>query len=442
MDSEDNFTSGEEDNNDINSEDDFILDKCHEKACVLNQFAKDIDKINEKGTYYILDFNIVNATLVTNINLEFTKEYQNLYNVTNTIKIKMDFQSSYLKGTFKPIITIIDGGSLTFQIINTINYLIHDFYIVYSDIKQNFIEAILDRIKDRVYRPGARCVNCDQNLPIIGLKPTTCDKQLCYFQYTELGLQSNLLEDIRRDTITFDLLVNLTYATTTSNRADKIMNPFPERFNDYPDKYNYIKKLILAVGSLQELCDTQFKSLTDFRDYLNILANQGDIYYLLQWIYYSNRTHLTYQKEKIILDNINKKLPPYKHCFQILSNTPEKEAQFQELSLKHENHFGFHGSSLENWHSILRLSLKNYSNTDKMTCGAAFGPGIYLADDYNISLSYTKSGVITENSILPKQISLMLLCQIVNDGSSDYTKPSHYVIKEEKLVSMKYLFIL
>ena len=438
MDTDDNFTTSEDDNTDI---DDLEFDE-YDNVDVLNQFTIDIDKINEKGQYYILDYNPKSNVLETSIPLEFTKEYQSLYNVSDSIRIKMDFNYNYLKGTIKPVIQLSGGGSLTFQIGNTINYLIDDLYIIYSDNKQNFIEVILDRIKERIYNPGTYCVNCDQELPIIGMKPTTCNKQLCYFQYTELGLQSNLLEDIRRDTITFDLLVNLTYATTINNRADKIMNPFPERFDEYPDKYNYIKTLILAVGSLQELCETQFKTLTEFRDYLNTLANQGDIYYLLQWIYYSNRTHLIYQTEKVILDKIDIKLPFYKHCFQILSNTPEKEAQFQELSQKHENHYGFHGSSLENWHSILRLSLKNYSNTDKMTCGAAYGPGIYLADDYNTSLSYTKSGQITGNSILPKQISLMLLCQIVNDGTDGYTKPCHYVIKDEKLVSMKYLFIL
>jgi hypothetical protein len=36
----------------------------------------------------------------------------------------------------------------------------------------------------------------------------------------------------------------------------------------------------------------------------------------------------------------------------------------------------FHGSSIENWYSILYNSLQNYSHTKKMQNGAAFGDGM------------------------------------------------------------------
>jgi len=44
--------------------------------------------------------------------------------------------------------------------------------------------------------------------------------------------------------------------------------------------------------------------------------------------------------------------------------------------------------SFGNWHCILRRGLKNYSNTELMSCGAAHGAGIYLAQDSGTSLGY------------------------------------------------------
>lgn len=48
----------------------------------------------------------------------------------------------------------------------------------------------------------------------------------------------------------------------------------------------------------------------------------------------------------------------------------------------------FHGSPYHNWHSIMRNGLKNYSGTDKMTSGQAYGPGIYFSDDLSFSFAY------------------------------------------------------
>ena len=50
--------------------------------------------------------------------------------------------------------------------------------------------------------------------------------------------------------------------------------------------------------------------------------------------------------------------------------------------------FVYHGSKCGCWHSIIRNSLKNLSNTSRMTSGAAYGTGIYLGKAAHTSLSY------------------------------------------------------
>ena len=42
------------------------------------------------------------------------------------------------------------------------------------------------------------------------------------------------------------------------------------------------------------------------------------------------------------------------HQFLLLSSPPAKEAVFRQAKAKHGSTFAFHGSSIENWHSIIR----------------------------------------------------------------------------------------
>jgi len=73
----------------------------------------------------------------------------------------------------------------------------------------------------------------------------------------------------------------------------------------------------------------------------------------------------------------------------LISQDPRKERTFNLLKKKHGSYFCFHGSSLENWYSILRNGLRNLSNTQLMTAGAAYGAGIYASAHYGTSYGYT-----------------------------------------------------
>ena len=73
----------------------------------------------------------------------------------------------------------------------------------------------------------------------------------------------------------------------------------------------------------------------------------------------------------------------------LISQDPKKERKFKELKAKHGSMFCFHGSSMENWYSIMRNGLRNLSNTTLMTAGAAYGVGIYASSHFATSYGYT-----------------------------------------------------
>jgi poly [ADP-ribose] polymerase 6/8 len=78
------------------------------------------------------------------------------------------------------------------------------------------------------------------------------------------------------------------------------------------------------------------------------------------------------------------------HQYLLLSAPPEKEERFRELKATHGSCFAFHGSSVENWHSIMRRGLVNASGTALQVNGAAYGNGIYLSPNASTSFGYSR----------------------------------------------------
>ena len=73
----------------------------------------------------------------------------------------------------------------------------------------------------------------------------------------------------------------------------------------------------------------------------------------------------------------------------IYNNEATKERKFQNLKKSKGTIFTFHGSSIENWYSILRNGPRNLSNTKMMTAGAAYGAGVYSATAFATASGYS-----------------------------------------------------
>ena len=109
--------------------------------------------------------------------------------------------------------------------------------------------------------------------------------------------------------------------------------------------------------------------------------------------------------------------------FVLLTGPYEKEREFQCLKQKYSlpaegktgSIYQFHGSSLGNWHPILRNGLKVMSNTKYMSAGAAYGAGIYVADQSSISLGYSRSLAGWKRSMFRSPTSCVSLCEIIDD---------------------------
>ena len=82
----------------------------------------------------------------------------------------------------------------------------------------------------------------------------------------------------------------------------------------------------------------------------------------------------------------------------------------------HLSFFAFHGSSFDNWHSILRTGLRNFSNTAHMVNGAAYGSGVYFSPMLSVASRYSPptDKIWGLSELLSKQDKCLAICEIIN----------------------------
>ncbi|KAF2036638.1 hypothetical protein EK21DRAFT_95878 [Setomelanomma holmii] len=133
--------------------------------------------------------------------------------------------------------------------------------------------------------------------------------------------------------------------------------------------------------------------------------------------------------------------------FRFAMGAPDKERRFiqavrttsDRLHLKYPTLFAWHGSPLQNWHSIIREGL----HFNETLHGRAYGHGVYHALDVNTSLGYSQFGyghATWPNSELKVQQALALN-EIVNAPKEYASSSPHLVVAQLDWIQTRYLFV-
>jgi len=224
-----------------------------------------------------------------------------------------------------------------------------------------------------------------------------------------------------------DLLVSMASVAANSSRAQMILEPYPLVFDPENPKVKALDPEHKNFATVIEILDKMpsVEMMTQAQDFVSMKDTMDKAHRmcfpLLQWIITSNRSHIVQlQTGKYIKSMVTP------HQYLLLSAPPEKEEKFNQSKKLHGSIFAFHGSSTENWHSILRKGLVNASGTKLQVNGAAHGAGIYLspaaatsfgysrmnARNYNAAQKLTKSG---GNRFLDsKNVNCIAICEVVD----------------------------
>lgn len=309
---------------------------------------------------------------------------------------------------------------------------------------------MINYVKKSIVKAKNKCICCNDSLLLTVFKPTCCMKDLCNFQFINFGLGSNIEMDIFSNPQSVDLLISMTYSTVI-NKGRLIPNPF------------FINETF--TGRLSQPNAGEFKTIEDVKKVIQLLPSISDmqklitegilkeslqtlhplLYDLLRWILTSNHAHI------MISDST---MCPYGQniTFEIKTAPYKKELTFSKLKKIHGSIFVFHGSPFTNWHSILRIGLKNYSNTKYQSNGAAYGEGIYFSDQITTSKTYAHkfSGWPKSSIINSLELSCVAMCEIINvpnceglhkPGCSHNTMSPYFRVVNEDMVITRYLMI-
>ncbi|XP_013876983.1 poly [ADP-ribose] polymerase 6 [Austrofundulus limnaeus] len=262
-------------------------------------------------------------------------------------------------------------------------------------LQHGFLVQIMRYVEKRIPTLSEFCVICDerhvfQNSPM--LKTAVCTRELCVFSFHTLGVMSGATEEVATGAEVIDLLVAMCRAALQSSRKSIIFEPYPSvvdpcnprtlAFSPKKKSYERLQRALDGVLLVRRMAQGPYSEIKKQMDKIDPLAHP-----LLQWILASNRSH-------IVKLPLNKQLKFMRtpHQFLLLCSPPSKELRFQTARKLHGSTFAFHGSHIENWHSILRKGLLNASYTKLQLHGAAYGKGIYLSPISNISFGYSEMG--------------------------------------------------
>uniref|UniRef100_A0A8C2GH74 Poly [ADP-ribose] polymerase n=1 Tax=Cyprinus carpio TaxID=7962 RepID=A0A8C2GH74_CYPCA len=258
------------------------------------------------------------------------------------------------------------------------------------------------------------------------LPPAVCTRELCVFSFYTLGVMSGAAEEVATGAEVVDLLVAMCRAALESPRKSIIFEPYPSvvdpsdpktlAFNPKKKNYERLQKALDSVMSIREMTQGSYLEIKKQMDKLDPLAHP-----LLQWIISSNRSHIV----KLPLSR-QLKFMHTSHQFLLLSSPPAKEARFRTAKKLYGSTFAFHGSHIENWHSVLRNGLVNASYTKLQLHGAAYGKGIYLSPISSISFGYSgtiltcvlscdlcSSRPIQSRFLQSRNLNCIALCEVI-----------------------------
>lgn len=313
-------------------------------------------------------------------------------------------------------------------------------------------QQLLSYIEWRMEDLPSCCALCGERHKFKTLsRLSLCNSPYCQFRFEELGLGKNFgLAQVIQSGVA-DLLVNLAIAAATSGRWRDIFNPYPSiaSVDGHPPILPSTKE---TNHALVQRVFSSFPSTFTVMTSSNVVRILSEVHpiapKLFDWVISSNATQLVKLDSDKHVDCMKTR-----HQFMMSSGSDDRAETFRKLVEKHGYVWAFHGSRVENWHSILRNGLRNVSGTTLQVNGAAYGKGVYLSPHSSVSVSYsnmngnsTSGGILynmsdtDESKFLDREsMRCIAVCQVANTGIQK--NGNIWVQPDENAVFTRFFFV-
>ncbi|KAG8510274.1 Protein mono-ADP-ribosyltransferase PARP16 [Galemys pyrenaicus] len=256
-----------------------------------------------------------------------------------------------------------------------------------------------------------------------------------------------------RDVLAADLRCSLFASALQSYKRDSVLRPFPASYAHHDCKD--FEALLADASKLPNLKE--------------LLQSSGDkdkrSWDLVSWIL-SSKVLTIHSTGKSEFEKIQKltgaphtPVPVPDFLFEIQYSDPAN-AKFYETKGERDLIYAFHGSRLENFHSIIHNGLHCHLNKTSL-----FGEGTYLTSDLSLALIYSPHGLGWQRSLLGPILSCVAVCEVIDHpdvkcqtkkkDSKEIDRrrarikhseggdipPKYFVVTNNQLLRVKYLLV-
>ncbi|KAH0029644.1 hypothetical protein KCU78_g3279, partial [Aureobasidium melanogenum] len=241
-----------------------------------------------------------------------------------------------------------------------------------------------------------------------------------------------------------------TLDSKTAKWCTAFIDKYDTNFDDLQDaeKRGAVQNLLALLPSVRKMKTYLLEQSTpDLSRWVDTISPAALA--ILRWTLASNRSCIVEVDHRQAVHGMSDYIQ-----FRFAMGAPDKEARFlravketaARLKSKYPTFYAWHGSMLQNWHSIIREGL-HFNDTLN---GRAYGNGVYHSPHYNTSLGYsgmhpTYQGSVPGPYMWPNsglQISgAIALNEIVNAPEEFVSRTPHYVISQLDWIQTRYLFV-
>lgn len=207
---------------------------------------------------------------------------------------------------------------------------------------------------------------------------------------------------LHRDPVAADLRCSLFVAAAQNYKRDSLLRPFPAKYLSGENKD--FEDLLADV-----------KSLPGVRELVRLRPREGEHHLaLVHWILSSKSLAVkTLQKEQYasicnLTENEGIATPVPDFLFE-LEYCDQMNARFEKTRGERDIFYAFHGSRLENFHSIIHNGLHCHLNKNSV-----FGEGTYLTSDLSMAVLYSPHCSSWRESLLGSLLSCVALCEVID----------------------------
>ncbi|XP_054159652.1 SKI family transcriptional corepressor 1 homolog-B-like [Oppia nitens] len=255
------------------------------------------------------------------------------------------------------------------------------------------------------------------------------------YKSSVLRLLSTTTSDLK-SLMSYDFRLSLFASSLNSYRCDSILKPFPNHYisEDNEKQFDLVKRDLNSIPSLVELQSGYQMSDNCWR--------------LLHWVMTCGQFKLVVRsvnspdlpQELTTLMNANQLALKFKPSlvFEVIS---QPKRSFVESRQRYGTFCAFHGSSTENFHSILNNGLINCLNKRDL-----YGSGTYITSRISVAIQFCPFVFGWNKSSLGKELSCLAVCQVIKhpdlmSQSSNGVPNDYYVIQNDDLLHVSHVLV-